>query len=157
MRVLLYYLILIVLLVSCNSKIEPKLNQIEGTWNLENIQFEDLNGEITDTVESNIVLEFTTELPNGSKADGVRLGAQHIDGKAYPFEYSIDFSQHKIDFLFKELDKSKLSANAIGRVQVYQFEMKDKNTFKLSSDIEFDYEKNVFEPRKNVFFEFIRK
>lgn len=157
MRVAAYFLSFIVILCSCDSKIEPLLNEIEGSWNLKYIEYEKINGEKTLVSNPDVVLELTSELATGSQVEGVRMGNQYFDGKVYPFEYSIDFSQNKIDLLFMDLDKTKLPDKAIGRNQVYNLEIIDKHKIKISSEIEFDYEKNTFEPRKNILYEFIKK
>ena len=157
MRKLISLLILLSFFSSCDSKIEPKLNNLNGLWVLKSLEFDDIRGNKKIISDSETIIELTSVIATNSKTDGVRFGNQVINGLSYQFEYSVDFSQSKIDILLNSIEKKMLPLDAIGRIQVYSIDIKNSNTFLLTTYIEYDYEKNSFEPKRNVKFTFERK
>ena len=58
------------------------------------------------------------------------------------FQYSFSFSSQVVDISLSMTDRKTIPPDAIGRVQVYNYETVDNNTLRLYADKEFDYSTN---------------
>ena len=143
---------------SCDSDIVDRLDDLSGTWKLAEMTYTDPQGMIQTISDSETTLLFTKEIAGGGSAnvDGVRYGIQDTGNEEYRFQYSIDFSTGYINILYEDGDTpGALPLDAVGRVQVYQFEQPDDDRIIISVEYE-EAARGEFETLKNVRYEFVR-
>jgi hypothetical protein len=81
--------------------------------------------------------------PVPGNVDGVRFGSLDTREEVFRFQYSVDFSQDKINILFEDPDvrsQDLLSLDAVGRKQVDNFQV-DKSTMVISTEMEFNQDR----------------
>ena len=150
--------LLLLATASCDSDIVNRLDDLSGTWKLVEMTYIDPQGASQTISDSETTLLFTKEIAGGGSAnvDGVRYGVQDMGNEEYRFQYSIDFSTGYIDVLYEDGDiPGDLPIDAVGRVQVYQFEQPDDDRIIISVEYE-EAARGEFETLKNVRYEFVR-
>ena len=148
-------LFLVILTISCEGNHERKLNRMVGTWLLDKMVYENASGKTVEVNDSEIMLIFKDEDEPGNKNGGTE-GILIVDKHKEPFyfTYSFDFSGSAVDLSFDPDDVENLPVEAVGKVQVYDFKLIDKNTLELSADFEMVHSSN--EVLKNVTYTFVR-
>lgn len=157
MKNLIYIIVLLLFVTaSCDSDITNRLDDVSGTWKLAEMTYTDPQGVSQTISNSETTLTFTKEIAGDTDVDGVRYGIQDTGNEEYRFQYSVDFSTGYIDILYEDGDISgTLPIDAVGRVQVYQFEQPDDDRMVISVEYE-EAARGEFETLENVRYEFIR-
>lgn len=145
-----------ILTISCEGNHESKLNRMVGTWLLDKMVYENAAGKTIEVNDSKIMLILKDEDEAGNKTGG-NEGSLIVDEyeESYNFTYSFDFSGNKVDLSFEPDDVENLPLEAVGKVQLYDFELINKNTLEISTDFEMVHSNN--EVLKNVTYTFVRK
>lgn len=148
-------LFLVILTISCEGTYESKVNRMRGTWLLDKMVYENASGKTTEVNDFEITLIFKDEVDQDNNS-GVNEGTLIVDKSKEPFyfTYSFDFSGNTVDLTFGPDDVENLPVEAVGKVQVYDFELINKNTLELSADFEMVHSSN--EVLKNVTYTFVR-
>ena len=157
MKNLIFIAVLLLLFsTSCDSDITNRLDDLSGTWKLTEMRYTDPQGALQTISDSETTIIFTKEITGNTDVDGVRYGVQDVDNEEYRFQYSIDFSTGYINILYEDGDiPGDLPIDAVGRVQVYQFEQPDDDRIIISVEYE-EAARGDFETLKDVRYEFVR-
>lgn len=156
------YLIVLSLLAftACDSDVVDKLDNLSGEWKLSTMTYTDSLGNVQTISNSSTTLLLTKEIATGNATvDGVRYGVQDVGEEVFRFQYSVDFSQDKIDILFENSDvrsQELLPLDAVGRRQVYDFQV-NKSSMVISTETEFNQDRADSEIFTDVRYIFERK
>lgn len=134
------------IIVSCDSDMLDRMDDMAGTWQLTEMTYTDPQGTTKTVSDSETTLTFTKEIAGGGdeNVDGVRYGVQDIGEETFRYQYSVNFPQGRINILFEEGNvrrEDRLPLDAIGRLQVYDFEQIDKSRIVISTPKEFNQDK----------------
>jgi hypothetical protein len=153
---LFFLLFLFILTTSCRDQYERDLSRMTGTWLLDRVVYENELGKPIEITDSEIMLIFNDKEDPDNKAGG-KQGTLILGKNVEPiyFKYSFDFSSENVDLSFDQADLERLPVDAIGKVQVYNFKLIDKNMLEFSADYEMVHSSN--EVIKNVTYTFVRK
>ena len=133
------FVFLVLILVSCKGSYVKEVRNFQGDWQIQSISYFD--GRQISTKTGNLgQMVFGTEKPNS--VAGVNIGKQTVGKWVADFQYSFSFSGQLVDISLSMTDRKTIPPDAIGRVQVYNYETVDNNTLRLYADKEFDYSTN---------------
>ena len=140
-----FWLVVFTFCFACDSDMSNRLDDMAGIWQLTEMTYTDTQGDVKTIDSSPTRLTFTKEIAGGgpSKVDGVRYGNLDTGEEVFSFQYSIDFSQGKINILFDDPEvrsQDLLPLDAVGRKQVYDFQV-DKTTMVISTETEFNQDR----------------
>jgi hypothetical protein len=135
MKKIVYLSIVLFFTLSCKDKSERLYESISGTWKLETMQYTDSTG-ITKSINNSEIILIFDYIDRYSSHQGFQV----IKNDTMEFEYFIDSNSGDLDF--KESDIMIMPLDAIGRMQVYNFNKIDRNTIEFYTDFEFDYLNN---------------
>ncbi|HEV7350757.1 hypothetical protein [Telluribacter sp.] len=139
------YLALIIVIIFASSckpdyvKIEDK---IEGSWILSDFKYTDNTGKVVSESPSNVQITFL--------GTTTRKGIIKAPSNEFTFEYNFGPDKCNLDFS----NKKALPLEIIGKVQVYSYELLDRNKLIFSIDKEYDYTTN--QVLRNVTYTFRR-
>ncbi len=134
-----YLLFISLILASCEGKYVKAVRKFQGDWQIQSVSY--FEGSQTMNKTGNLgQMSFGTEKPN--PVDGVYIGKQVIGKWEAEFQYSGIISGQHIDIMLVGIDRKAIPTDAIGRVQVYNYEFKDSNTLRIYTDKEFDFSTN---------------
>ncbi len=140
--------------MSCDSNWTAKLNRLGGTWKLSRMEYIDGQGVQKIVTSSNTKIVLADHFPEGETVDGERKGKQLIGNESYEFSYNFGlFEPKSCNFFFDEVVKMQLPIDAIGRIQVYDFEQADKRHIRFFTDLEYDYAAKEKLRKVSYFFE----
>ncbi|MCP1386018.1 hypothetical protein [Runella salmonicolor] len=142
MKTYFYLLVLLVTGISCKPDYVTVGKKLEGTWQLNRIQYVNPNDKLIVINNPAVVMTFT---------DSKRNGVLTIDSSKYNFEYNFGPEKCNIDVK----NEKSLPLEAIGKVQVYSYQFMDKKTIKFSIDKEYNY--TTEEVLKNVEYIFVKQ
>jgi hypothetical protein len=134
-----YLLFISLILASCEGKYVKAVRKFQGDWQIQSISYID-NKQNINKAGNLGQMSFGNEKPN--PVDGVYIGKQIIGKWEAEFQYSGIISGDHIDIMLVGIDRKAIPTDAIGRVQVYNYEFMDNNTLKIYTDKEFDYSTN---------------
>lgn len=127
-------------LFSCESDFDKKLKEVEGGWNIERVSYFD--GTKIQTKEGTLGKVIFGETSHDGIQYDRHQGLQVVDGKEFKIDLSVDISGQKIDIAIPDSIKKDLPIAALGRVQVYNFNLVKPNKLEIFTDKELDYSTN---------------
>ncbi len=140
---------IIILVASCKPE-HIKINEhLDGTWNLQKLEYVDGMEKKVSVANSTTTITFI----NTRELKGIQKG----NAKNYDFRYNFGYETYDNGYADCNLDileRNSLPIDAIGRVQVYWYKFINKNTIEFYIDKEYDFSsKQII---KNVKYTFVK-
>lgn len=141
-------IIILCSMCSCKDETERLYETMDGTWKLSRMEYLDSTGivKIIEDSETMLIFSFNNDLMITS------TGQQIIGKDTLVFGYRV--SPDDANFLFALPDIKKMPIDAIGRVQVYDFQKISKKKVEFSIGQEYDFITGGL--YKNVLYQFTK-
>jgi hypothetical protein len=123
-------LLLLLLATSCDSNkvYERNLKDVVGEWTLKEMSYTNDSGEYIYFENPSSSIIFTDEKSNNTEGNIDRKGVLVVDGDSIDFEYQFAFGYNTMNIRIEHSVLENRPLYTFGKMQVNDFELKDKNT-----------------------------
>jgi hypothetical protein len=132
-------------ITSCDStkSYEKNLKDVLGVWTLKEMSYFNDSGEYIYFENPSSSIIFTDDKPSNTGGNIDRKGVLVVDGDSIDFEYQFAFGYNSMNIQIEHSEIENKPLYTFGKMQVNDFELKDKNTLIFTNKFEAAYFINV--------------